>query len=64
MELSYHNAKVFVTEIADRDIYILAEKVTAQRVLLSNLRKRQISPFDKRPSGVSGVSAARKVHRG
>lgn len=50
--------KVFVTEIADRDICILAEKVTAQGVLLSNLRKRRICPFDKRSSS---VSAARKA---
>jgi len=60
-DLSYHNAKVFATEIADRDICILAEKVTAQGVLLGNLRKRQMSPFDKRPSS---VSAARKARRG
>jgi hypothetical protein len=52
---------VFATEIADRDICILAEKVTAQGVLLGNLRKRQMNPFDKRPSS---VSAARKAHRG
>jgi len=52
---------VFATEIADRDICILAEKVTAQGVLLGNLRKRQMSPFDKRPSS---VSAARKALRG
>ena len=49
------------TEIADRDICILAEKVTAQGVLLGNLRKRQMSPFDKRPSS---VSAAHKALRG
>ena len=53
--------KAFATEIADRDICILAEKVTAQGVLLGNLRKRQMSPFDKRPSS---VSAARKALRG
>ncbi len=53
--------KAFATEIADRDICILAEKVTAQGVLLGNLRKRQMSPFDKRPSS---VSAARKARRG
>lgn len=53
--------KAFATEIVDRDICILAEKVTAQGVLLGNLRKRQMSPFDKRPSS---VSAARKAHRG
>jgi hypothetical protein len=52
---------VFATEIVDRDICILAEKVTAQGVLLGNLRKWQMSPFDKRPSS---VSAARKVRRG
>ena len=49
---------MFATEIADRDIYVLAEKVTAQGVLLGNLRKRQMSRFDMR---VSGVSAARKA---
>ena len=59
-DLSYHNAKVFATEIADRDICVLAEKVTAQGVLLGNLRKRQISPFDKRLSGVSTVRKAQK----
>ena len=53
--------KAFATEIADRDICILAEKVTAQGVLLGNLRKRQMSPFDKRPSSVSAV---RKALRG
>ena len=53
--------KAFATEIADRDICILAEKGTAQRILLSNLRKRQVSRFCKRPSG---VSAARKARRG
>lgn len=53
--------KAFATEIVDRDICILAEKVTAQGVLLGNLRKRQMSPFDKRPSS---VSAARKARRG
>ena len=53
--------KAFATEIADRDICILAEKVTAQGVLLGNLRKWQMSPFDKRPSS---VSAARKARRG
>ena len=37
--------KAFATEIADRDICILAEKVTAQGVLLGNLRKRQMSPL-------------------
>ena len=52
--------KAFATEIADRDICILAEKVTAQGVLLGNLRKRQMSPFDKRPSS---VSAARRAHQ-
>jgi hypothetical protein len=52
---------VFATEIADRDICVLAEKVTAQGVLLGNLRKRQMSRFDKRPSG---VSEARKARRG
>jgi hypothetical protein len=60
-DLSYHNAKAFATEITDRDICVLAEKVTAQGVLLGNLRKRQMSPFDKRPSS---VSAARKALRG
>lgn len=53
--------KAFATEIVDRDICILAEKVTAQGVLLGNLRKWQMSPFDKRPSS---VSAARKARRG
>lgn len=53
--------KAFATEIADRDICILAEKGAAQRILLSNLRKRQMSPFDKRPSG---ISEAHKAHRG
>lgn len=53
--------KAFATEIADRDICILAEKVTAQGVLLGNLRKRQMSRFDKR---TFGVSAARKARRG
>ena len=53
--------KAFATEIVDRDICILAEKVTAQGVLLGNLRKRQMSPFDKRPSS---VSAARRARRG
>ena len=53
--------KAFATEIADRDICILAEKVTAQGVLLGNLRKRQMRPLGKRPSG---VSAARKARRG
>ena len=53
--------KAFATEITDRDICILAEKGIAQRMLLSNLRKRQISRFDKR---LSGVSAARKARRG
>ena len=52
--------KAFATEIADRDICVLAEKVTAQGVLLGNLRKRQISPFDKRLSGVSTVRKAQK----
>lgn len=52
--------KAFATEIADRDICILAEKVTAQGVLLGNLRKRQMSPFDKRPSSVSAVREARR----
>jgi hypothetical protein len=60
-DLSYHNAKAFATEITDRDICISAEKVTAQGVLLGNLRKRQMSRFDKR---TSGVSAARKARRG
>ena len=53
--------KAFATEIADRDICILAEKGTAQRILLSNLRKRQMNPFDKR---ASGISEAHKAHRG
>ena len=53
--------KAFATEIVDRDICILAEKVTAQGVLLGNLRKRQMSPFDKRPSG---VLTARKTRQG
>lgn len=52
--------KAFATEIADRDICILAEKVTAQGVLLGNLRKRQMSPFDKRPSSVSRTCKARR----
>ena len=60
-DLSYHNAKVFATEIADRDICILAEKVTAQGMVLSDPGKRQINHFDKRPSS---VSAARKARRG
>jgi len=50
---------VFAIEIADRDICVLAEKVTAQGVLLGNLRKRQMSPFGKRPSGVSTARKAR-----
>ena len=53
--------KAFATEIADRDICILAEKVTAQGMVLSDPGKRQINHFDKRPSV---VSAARKAHRG
>jgi len=52
---------VFATGIADRDICILAEKVTAQGMVLSDPGKRQINHFDKRPSG---VSAARKARRG
>jgi hypothetical protein len=60
-DLSYHNAKAFATEITDRDICILAEKVTAQGMVLSDPGKRQINHFDKRPSG---VSAARKARRG
>lgn len=53
--------KAFATEIVDRDICILAEKVTAQGMVLSDPGKRQINHFDKRPSG---VSAARKARRG
>ena len=53
--------KAFATGTANRDICILAEKGTAQRILLSNLRKRQMSRFGKRPSG---VSEARKARRG
>ena len=52
--------KAFATEIADRDICILAEKGTAQRILLSNLRKRQISRFDKRAPRTSAVRSARR----
>ena len=51
--------KAFATEIADTDICILAEKGTAQGVRLGNLRKRQMSRFDKRPSGVSVARKAR-----
>ena len=47
------------TEIADRDICILAEKVTAQGMVLSDPGKRQINHFDKRPSGVSAACKAR-----
>ena len=53
--------KAFATEIADRDICILAEKGSAQTILLSKLRTRQMSPFAKRPSG---ISEAQKAHRG
>jgi len=52
--------KAFATEIADRDICILAEKGTAQRILLSNLRKRQMNPFDKRAPSVSTAHRARQ----
>ena len=51
--------KAFATEIADRDICILAEKVTAQGMVLSDPGKRQMSRFDKRPSGVSAARKAR-----
>ena len=52
--------KAFATEIADRDICILAEKVTAQGVLLGNLKKRQMNPFDKRAPSVSTAHRARR----
>ena len=52
--------KAFATEIADRDICILAEKVTAQGMVLSDPGKWQISLFDKRPPSVSTTRGARR----
>ena len=46
--------KAFATEIADRDICILAEKGTAQRILLSNLTKLQTDHAAQRGRDASG----------
>ena len=45
--LSYHNAKEFATEITDRDICILAEKVTAQGMVLSDPGKKYCAQSEK-----------------
>ena len=60
LNLSYHNAKAFATGTANRKFCVFARKLTSCGELRPpDLRKRQISLFDKRPSGASAARKAR-----
>ena len=60
LNLSYHNAKAFATGTANRKFCVFARKQESCGELRPpDLRKRQMSRFDKRPSGVSAARKAR-----